>query len=92
MKKMMLNYQIMQLKITLKMRKSIIHQKKNKNKSNDENAHKIHQKKRRIEIVKLVRETSKDTKLCFFSIVCRNDIKDIDREINEINSHLENYF
>ena len=43
-------------------------------------------------IVKLVRETSKDTKICIFSIVCRNDTKDIDIEINEINSHLENYF
>ena len=49
MKKMILNYQLMQLKITLKIRKSIFHQKKNK--SNDENVHKIQQKKSRIEIV-----------------------------------------
>ena len=29
--------------------------------------------------VKLVRETSKDTELCFPSIICSTDIKDIDR-------------
>lgn len=42
-------------------------------------------------IVKLVRETPKDTKLCFSSIICRTDIKNIDGKVHEINSHLENY-
>ena len=42
-------------------------------------------------IIKLVCETSKDTKLCFSSIICTTDIKDIDGKINETNSHLENY-
>ena len=41
-------------------------------------------------VVKLVLETSKGTKLCFSSTICRIDIKDIDGKINEVNSHLEN--
>ena len=42
-------------------------------------------------IVKLVRETSKGTKLCFSCNICRTEIKDIDGRINEANSHLESY-
>ena len=38
-------------------------------------------------IVRLVRETSKDSKLFFSSIICRTDVKDIDRKINETNNH-----
>ena len=41
--------------------------------------------------MKLVRETSKKTKLCFSSITCRTDIKDIDEKIKEVDSHFENY-
>ena len=32
-------------------------------------------------IVKMVRETCKNTKLCFFSLICRNDLKDIDEKV-----------
>ena len=42
-------------------------------------------------IVKLVKETCKDTKLSFSSVTCRTDIKDITDTINTTNSHLENY-
>ena len=42
--------------------------------------------------MKLVREISKNTKLCFSSDICRTDIKDIDEKIKEINSHLENHW
>ena len=42
-------------------------------------------------IVKLVKETCKDTKLSFSSVICRTDIKDITDTINTTNSHLENY-
>ena len=31
------------------------------------------------------------TKLCFFSVICRTNSKDINGMINETNSHLENY-
>ena len=41
-------------------------------------------------VVKLLLETSKGTKLCFSSTIYRIDIKDVDGRINEINSHLEN--
>ena len=45
--------------------------------------------------MKLVRETSKKTKLCFSSIIKdryqRTDIKDIDEKIKEVDSHFENY-
>ena len=41
-------------------------------------------------IVKLVKETSKE--LCFSSVICRTDIKDITGTINTTNFHLENYF
>ena len=49
MKMMILNYQIMQFKIPLKIRKSIIHQKRPE--SNDENVRKVQQKKTQTEIV-----------------------------------------
>ena len=42
-------------------------------------------------IVRLVHEKWKNTKLCFSSIICRANVKDIDAKINESNSHLENY-
>ena len=42
-------------------------------------------------IVKLVKETCKDTKLSFSSVICRTDVKDITDTINTTNSHLENY-
>ena len=42
-------------------------------------------------IVKLVKETCKDTKLSFSSVICRTDIRDITDTINTTNSHLENY-
>ena len=41
--------------------------------------------------VKLVKETCKDTKLSFSSVICRTDIKDITDPINTTNLHLENY-
>ena len=41
--------------------------------------------------LKLVKETCKDTKLSFSSMICRTDIKDITDTINTTNSHLENY-
>ena len=41
--------------------------------------------------VKLVKETCKDTKLSFSSVMCRTDVKDITDTINTTNSHLENY-
>ena len=42
-------------------------------------------------IVKMVRETCKNTKLCFSSLICRNDLKDIDEKVKKTNAHLENY-
>ena len=42
-------------------------------------------------IVKLVKETCKDTKLSFSSVICRSDVKDIADTINTTNSHLQNY-
>ena len=39
-----------------------------------------------------VRDTSNNTKLFFSSIICRIDIRDIDGNIIETNSHLENYW
>ena len=42
-------------------------------------------------IVKLVKETCKDTKLSFSSVICRTNIKDFTDTINTTNSHLENY-
>ena len=41
--------------------------------------------------MKLVKETCKDTKLSFSSVICRTDVKDITDTINTTNSHLENY-
>ena len=40
----------------------------------------------------VVRDTSNNTKLFFSSIICRIDIRDIDGNIIETNSHLENYW
>ena len=42
-------------------------------------------------IAKMVRETCKNTKLCFSSLICRTDLKDIDEKVIKINTHLENY-
>ena len=42
-------------------------------------------------IVKLVKENCKDTKLSFSSVICRRDVKDIADTINTTNSHLQNY-
>ena len=42
-------------------------------------------------IVKLVKETCKDTKLSFSLVICRTDIKDIRGTINTTNSQPENY-
>ena len=42
-------------------------------------------------IVKMVRGTCKDTKLCFFSLICRANLKDIDEKEIKTNTHLENY-
>ena len=42
-------------------------------------------------IVKLVRETCKDTKLCFSSLICRTDVPDIDEKVIKTNTNLENY-
>ena len=41
-------------------------------------------------ILKLVKETCKDTKLSFSSMICHTDVKDITDIINTTNSHLEN--
>ena len=43
-------------------------------------------------IVKLVKESYKDTKLTFSSVICCTDIKNISDTINTTNSHLENYW
>ena len=42
-------------------------------------------------IVKMVKETCKDTKRSFSSVICHTDTKDITDTINTANSHLENY-
>ena len=42
-------------------------------------------------IVKLVRETCKDTKLCFSSLICHTDVPDIDEKVSKTNTNLENY-
>ena len=42
-------------------------------------------------IVKLVRETCKDTKLCFSSLICCTDVPDIDEKVIKTNTNLENY-
>ena len=39
--------------------------------------------------MKLVREPSKTTNLCFSPNICKIDAKDIDEKIIEINSHLQ---
>ena len=43
-------------------------------------------------IVKLVKETCKDTKFSFSSVICCTDVKDITDTINTRYSHLKNYF
>lgn len=80
---MILNDQIMQLEITLKMRK--LNYLPKKTKSNDINVHKIQQKKTRIEIV------GDSTVKGIEEIICRTDIKQIAEKINETNSHFESY-
>ena len=42
-------------------------------------------------IVKLLKESYKDTKISFSSVICRTDINDITDTINTTNSHQENY-
>ena len=42
-------------------------------------------------IVKMVRETCKNTKLCFSSLICRTDLKDVDEKFIKTNTYLENY-
>ena len=43
-------------------------------------------------IVKMVvKETCKNTKLCFSSLICRTDLKDIDEKVIKTNTHLKNY-
>ena len=42
-------------------------------------------------IIKMVRETCKNSKLCFSSLICQNDLKDIDEKVKKTNTHLENY-
>ena len=42
-------------------------------------------------IVEIVRETCKNTELSFSSLICRNDLKDIDEKVKKTNAHLENY-
>ena len=39
----------------------------------------------------MVRETCKNTKLCFTSLICQNDLKDITEKVKKTNTHLENY-
>ena len=38
-----------------------------------------------------MKETCKDTKLSFSSVICHTDIKDVTDAINTTNYHLENY-
>ena len=42
-------------------------------------------------VTQLVKETCKDTKLSFSSVICHTDIKDVTDAINTTNYHLENY-
>ena len=42
-------------------------------------------------IVKMVKETCKDTKLSYSSVICRTNVKDITDTINITNSHLESF-
>ena len=42
-------------------------------------------------IVKLVRETCKNTKLCFSSLICRTDAEDLNEKVMQTNTNLENY-
>ena len=42
-------------------------------------------------IVKVIKETCKDTKLSFSSVIRHTDVKDITDTINNTNSHLKNY-
>ena len=43
-------------------------------------------------IVKMVREICKNTKLCFSSLTCQTNMKDINEKVIKSNTHLENYF
>ena len=42
-------------------------------------------------IAKMVRETCKNTKLYFSSLICRTDMKDVDEMVIKTNTRLENY-
>ena len=42
-------------------------------------------------IMKLVRKTCKDTKLCFSLLICRADLKGIEEKAIKTNTHLKNY-
>ena len=42
-------------------------------------------------IVKLTRETSKNTAICFSSLICRTDVQEANEKINKINTNLKNY-
>ena len=42
-------------------------------------------------IVKMVRKTCKNTKLCFSSLIYRIDLKHTDEKVIKTNTHLENY-
>ena len=44
-----------------------------------------------IQQYQLLKETCKDTKLRFSSVICRTDVKDIIDTINTTNFHVENY-
>ena len=39
----------------------------------------------------MVRETCKNTEICFSSLICRTDQKDIDEKLKKTNTHLENH-
>ena len=41
-------------------------------------------------IAKKVRGACKDTKLCFSLLICRKDLKDIDKKVIKASTHLEN--
>ena len=50
-----------------------------------------HDHKNNMKKKKMVRETCKSTKLWFFSLICCNDLKGIDKMVKKTNTHLENY-
>ena len=42
-------------------------------------------------IVKMVRETCKNTELCFSSLICRSNLTDIVKKVKKTNTHRQNY-